>query len=218
MRHAASSIAAFGLVLFGSVGSAFADDKPADPPATPAAAAAPVQKDKTPNGDEQEELKHVTITANPLSLLLTRIGVNVEYLPIKHHAIVLNPYFQSLSAGSDDTIKTSYTNFGAELGYHLYTGERGANGFFVGPSLLYTRANSTTTAPNTPSASSGTDIYGVALDLGGQHITKGGFTIGGGVGVMYLTSSSTASAGQTSSTFKFSGVLPRLLLTVGYSF
>jgi hypothetical protein len=63
------------------------------------------------------------------------------------------------------------------------------------------------------------DMYGVAFDLGGQHITKGGFTIGGGIGVMYLKLASTAAAGtQTSSTLKFEGVLPRFLLTIGYSF
>lgn len=61
-------------------------------------------------------------------------------------------------------------------------------------------------------------IYGGALDLGGQHVTKGGFTIGAGAGVMYLTASNTGSANQTSSTIKISGVLPRFLFTIGYSF
>lgn len=47
-------------------------------------------------------------------------------------------------------------------------------------------------------------------------MTKGGFTIGAGVGAQYLTASNTNTA--TSSTVKVSGVLPRFLLTVGYSF
>jgi hypothetical protein len=218
MRHVFLPVATVGFLFFGTT-SAFAQDpKPADPPAA-APAAATAEKPKP--AEEEDEFKHVTITANPLSLILTRIGLNVEYLPIKHHAIVLNPYFQVASAGTDDN-KTSYTNFGAELGYHFYTGERGANGFFVGPSLLYMRSNVTdkaTVAGQTAEASSNMDVYGAALDIGGQHVTKGGFTIGGGIGAMYLKASASGSAnGQTSSTVKFDGVLPRFLLTVGYSF
>jgi hypothetical protein len=222
MRHAALFAAVLGTVLVGTAGTALADDKPAETapasatpptPSTPAPAAEKPKKE-----EDEEELKHLTLTANPLSLILGRIGINVEYLPIKHHAIVLNPYFQSISAGTDQD-KTTYTNFGGELGYHFYTGERGANGFFVGPSLLYMRANASSTsnvAGVSSSASSNMDVYGAALDIGGQHITKGGFTIGGGAGVMYLTASSSSTA--TSSTFKVSGVLPRFLLTIGYSF
>src|SRR5262245_55119182 len=73
---------------------------PADPntPATaaaqPAAATAtPEAKDKPKSDEEKDEFKSVAITANPLSLILTRFGVNVEYLPVTHHAIVANPYF-----------------------------------------------------------------------------------------------------------------------------
>jgi hypothetical protein len=133
---------------------------------------------------------------------------------------VLNPYFQLASAGTDE-LKTSYTNYGAELGYHFYTGSRGANGFFVGPSLVFMQSNASTkssVAGQTNEAKNSTLVYGAALDIGGQHVTKGGFTIGAGVGVMYLTASSSSSANQTSSTIKVSGVLPRFLFTVGYSF
>ena len=58
--------------------------------------------------------------------------------------------------------------------------------------------------------------YGAGLDLGGQHVFKNGFTMGAGVGAMYLAASS--STGASSSTIKFDGVLPRLLFTAGYSF
>jgi hypothetical protein len=147
MRHVLLlSVASFGFVLFGLAGTALADDaKPGEPAAAAPETAAPKPAEKPAPVEEEEELKHLTLTANPLSLILTRVGVNVEYLPIKHHAIVLNPYFQAASAGSDDN-KTTYTNFGAELGYHFYTGDRGANGFFVGPSLLYQRTNATSKA------------------------------------------------------------------------
>lgn len=199
----------------------------ADPNATAAPAAAatpaaakPADADKPKkNDDEEEDFKSVAITANPLSLILLRIGANVEFLPAKHHAAVINPYFWSASVGSGGN-ETSYTAFGGELGYRFYSGSRGANGFFIGPSLILQQNNSsakvTSSTGQTAEASTSITSYGAALDLGGQHVTKGGFTIGGGVGAMYLTASSSSS--QSSSTFKVSGVLPRILFTVGYSF
>ena len=191
----------------------------ATPAPAPAAAAKPVDADKPkPKDQDEEDFKNIAITANPLSLILMRVGVNVELLPTKHHAIVVNPYFQSISVGSGGN-ETSYTNFGGELGYHFYTGERGANGFFIGPSLLVQQMSSTaksTVGGQTTEANASITVYGAALDLGGQHVTKGGFTIGAGVGAQYLTASNTTTA--TSSTVKVSGVLPRFLLTVGYSF
>jgi len=163
--------------------------------------------------------KSVALTINPLSLALTRLGANIEYLPVAHHGIMLNPYGQFASVG-DGSSGTKYTNLGAELGYHFYTGTRGANGFFVGPSLVYMHSSTQTTATlgkSTSTAEGSLSAYGVAVDVGGQHVFKNGFTIGGGVGIMYLTASDTSSL-QTSSTVKVSGVLPRFLFTVGYSF
>ena len=170
----------------------------------------------------EDEFKSVAITLNPLSLALMRIGANVEYLPAKHHAIIVNPYFWSTSVGGSSGsvgVETSYTSFGGELGYHFYTGSRGANGFFIGPSLIL-QQNSVTSkgaaAGASAESSSSITSYGAALDLGGQHVFQNGFTIGGGVGAMYLNASASDSA--SSSTFKVSGVLPRFLLTAGYSF
>src|SRR5687768_6445797 len=86
--------------------NAFAQDPaPATPPATAAAQPAPAsasptatnEKDTPKKDEDEEDLKRITLTANPLSLLLTRIGVNFEYMLAKHHALVANPYFQSNS-------------------------------------------------------------------------------------------------------------------------
>src|SRR5687767_10081789 len=100
-----------GLGIFASTfvtTSAFAQDAtptpapaaatPATTPASPTAAApaVPVQEDKPkPPPTDEDEFKPIALSANPLSLILTRIGVNVEWLPVTHHALVLNPYFQS---------------------------------------------------------------------------------------------------------------------------
>ncbi len=201
-----------------------ADPTAAGPSAAPAAGTVgtPVNADKPTTKDADDELKSVTLTANPLSLILTRIGANVEYLPVRHHAFVLNPYFQhaSVEAGSGSAkSETTYTTFGGELGYRFYTGSRGANGFFVGPSVFVQNTNASSTATagtSTAHGESSTFVYGAILDLGGQHVAKSGFTIGGGVGVMYLVAANAPTA--TSSTIKFEGVLPRFLFTVGYSF
>lgn len=76
-----------------------ADPAPIPPPAPPAPApvAAPVASPvATANRTGQPEkpavpFKSIALTANPLSLILLRIGANIEYLPATHHALVLNP-------------------------------------------------------------------------------------------------------------------------------
>jgi hypothetical protein len=174
---------------------------------------------------ETVPFKHLTLTANPLSLLIGRVGVNVEYLPVPHHAIVANPFYWSASDTTsigDTSIKDTYSSFGGELGYHFYTGSKGANGFYAGPSLILMTTSTSTDAKigsSTVSTSNSVFAYGGAFDIGGQHVFDGGFTIGGGAGVMALNSAtSSTSNGTSSSTFKVSGVLPRVLFTIGYSF
>jgi hypothetical protein len=66
------------------------------------------------------------------------------------------------------------------------------------------------------------NAYGAALDVGLQAITDSGLTLGGGLGVMYLVytppASVTPPAGVTAPTFVQPHILPRLLLTAGWSF
>lgn len=184
---------------------------------------APAEPDKPKREQEEEDdFKPFALTLNPLSLILTRIGLNAEYLPVKHHALTFNPYFQSVSVevgAGPAASKTSYTTFGAELGYRFYTGSRGANGFFLGPAVFVQNTSQEVTVSGGAAganASSSVLVYGALLDVGGQHVFKNGFTIGGGAGVMYLVASGTT--GASSDTVKLEGVLPRFLFTVGYSF
>ena len=230
-------IASLGIAVVSLVASeARAQDAtPAAAPATAPASAAPaspdpaqpagqpVQTDKPKKDDDAEEdWRPVAITLNPLSMALLRFGANVEYMFAHHHGLILNPYFQtvSVSAGAGpSSSESSYTNFGAELGYRFYTGNRGANGFFIGPAVFVQRTNTSATVTSggqSSTAESGTMVYGGIVDLGGQHVFKNGFTIGGGAGVMYLTTPDEPK--NTSSTVKFAGVLPRVLFTAGYSF
>src|SRR5262249_35846127 len=100
----ASSAVLSALSMLAFVGEARADEQPA--PAAPAAgpAVAPAtgapQKDAPKEDDEEDsEFKSFALTANPLSLALLRVGVNIEYLPAKHHGIMLNPYYWGVTAG-----------------------------------------------------------------------------------------------------------------------
>ena len=113
--------------------------------------------------------------------------------------------------------KTTYESFGGELGYHFYSGSRGANGFFAGPSFVFTRTTMSHEC-SSPGCSSQPDsgliTYGIAFDVGGQYLFSNGVTLGAGGGLMYLKSSETAEGGTA---LKFQGTLPRLLFTLGYS-
>jgi hypothetical protein len=174
----------------------------------------------TYGAEPDADFTHFTVTANPLSLVVRRIGINLEYVPVMHHAIVLSPFGQFASVDGDNQ-RASYTNYGVELGYHWYSGTHGANGFFAGPSLLYMMSDVTVDSSSggaTTQARLSYRSYGGALDVGGQHIFKNGITLGGGVGVMYVTQTATASLSATSATVKMDGVVPRLLFTAGYSF
>jgi hypothetical protein len=179
------------------------------------------------SGDEErpkdDPFRSVTLTANPLSLILLRFGLNIDYLPARHHAITLNPFGQFVSVGEENQLggKSKYSNFGGELGYRFYTGNRGSNGFFIGPFVTFISSNSTASFTDLRGTRRevSTDFfaYGGGVDLGGQHVFKFGLVIGAGAGVMYLTQSAQTNS-ATSSTVKFEGVLPRFLFTLGYAF
>lgn len=192
---------------------------PREPP-RPRRAPPPVSDDD--DRPEDDPFRSIALTLNPLSLILLRVGLNIEYLPATHHAIIANPFGQFISVGDESLSKTSYSNFGGELGYRFYTGSRSANGFFIGPFFSIMSANTKTTARNfltgqSTEASVSFLAYGAGLDLGGQHVFKGGFVIGAGAGLQYWTSSVSTSV-NSSTTVKFDGVLPRILFTLGYAF
>lgn len=185
------------------------------------------KKKKEADSEEAEEVKKVelvdeyplkrfSITANPLSLAVLRFSVNFEYLFAKHHGLIVVPSFWTLGGKSGD-VETNNIYVGGEVGYHFYSGQRGANGFFAGPSLVYMYFKSSA-SDGESGYSRSNHLMGFAVDVGGQHITRGGFTVGGGMGLMWakmLSSEDGAGEGQK---FSITGVLPRFLATIGYSF
>lgn len=210
MSYASKIVAAFcvgSALLVAASGQARAGEPTKDSP----------RDEPKPVDAPREPFKSVAITANPLSLAIGRIGLNGEFLPAPHHALVINPFVQFASAESDNQ-KTTYSNYGGELGYRFYSGSRGANGFFVGPFVTAFSSNTSTSGGGKADASSSLVAYGAGVDLGGQHVFDFGLVLGGGVGFQYLIASSSGDTLKSSSSVKIEGVLPRFLFTAGWAF
>jgi hypothetical protein len=208
---ASSAVFSFGLLAF-TAGEARADDAhPA--PAPPAAAAEKPQAD-----DDSPDLKRISLELNPLGLAVGRYSIQGEYMLARHHAVTLNPFFTSTSIKVNDVEVGSLTGFGGELGYRFYTGSKGANGFFAGPSVLF--ASYSSSAVGGGSSQSFTALGG-AVDIGGQFIIGPGVVLGFGGGLQYTKNSeelNTANLNLASAVIAGGGVRPRALLAVGYSF
>ena len=219
---AASAVFSFGLLAF-TAGEARADDAhAATATATPAAPAEKPQADA-----DEPELKRISLELNPVGLAIGRYSIQGEYMLARHHAVTLNPFYAhapvTVTVGGKDVDAGSLNGFGGELGYRFYTGSKGANGFFVGPSVLfasYSQSGGVATTAASASSDSFTSVGG-ALDLGGQFIIGPGVVVGFGAGLQYTKTSQdidTANLNLASAVIAGGGVRPRLLLAVGYSF
>lgn len=210
----------FGVLAFVAAtgGTAHAQQPAAAPAPAPGATAAPAAPK-----EEADEHKSFAIVLNPLAIGIGRYSIQAEYLPATHHAITLNPFFASVpvtaTVNGKEVDLGSLTGFGAELGYRYYTGTKGPNGFFIGPSLLF-GAYSTDGGGTNAQSKSFTGIGG-ALDLGGQAVIGPGFTIGGGFGMQYTS----VSEDFTTDDFNLAGAIiaggglrPRFLFAIGWAF
>jgi len=189
-----------------------AEANPAPPPgAPPGAVLVPV--------GQPEEPHPFTIALNPLGLFVGRYSISLEYQPVLHHAITLNPFYNHTTI-TDTVTDANYGTLnggGAELGYRYYTGRKGPNGFFVGPSFLF---GSYSQSINNSKSDSFT-AFGGAVDVGGQAVIGPGFVIGGGFGMQYTkTSKNIATDNLNLATVLIAsgGVRPRFLFSVGYAF
>lgn len=181
-----------------------------------------------PNERERSEDQRriVAVTINPLPLVAGRYGANLDVLPVPHHGVTTSVFLQTFPLGllrryipEGFAVADPPARIGGEVGYRFYSGKAAANGLFFGPSLVlmpiaYPRATD-----------AGIEVvsfhaYGGALDAGVQAVTPGGFTIGGGLGVMALSYSLPRSniAGIEIPAVATPHVLPRLLLAAGWSF
>jgi hypothetical protein len=169
----------------------------------------------------ERDFKSFSIEANPLAIGIGRYSLQAEWLPATHHAIVVNPHYDHVSmdvtVNGQSTSAGTLSGFGGEVGYRFYTGEQGANGFFIGPSLLAGAYSETGVNGSSQSFSS----IGAAVDLGGQVLVGPGILIGAGFGLQYTKVSmdgSTDGLSLPAAILAGGGVRPRALLTLGYAF
>jgi hypothetical protein len=142
-----------------------------------------------------------------------RVSATFEVQLAPHHSLFASPnalLFDVDRGGRTNLISEGFgfasphsSSLGIELGYHYWwRWARTLSGPFMGPSLLLGSTSSayagTTTEPQT--------YWGLAFDVGGQHVFPGGFTLGGGIGVAYAHMADS------------NAVYPRLLLQIGWSF
>jgi hypothetical protein len=185
---------------------------------------APVRRPHDDDDDDEEDhIKHIALTLNPLGFAIGRYSIQADYVFAKHHAIVLNPYYNSTNIEINNVDVGTLSGFGAELGYRLYTGSKGSNGFFIGPSFLFGSwsASSKVLVPGQPSTDTDFTALGAALDLGGQAIIGPGVIVGGGFGLQYTKNSedfNTNNFNIVSAAIAGGGVRPRFLLSVGFAF
>ena len=169
--------------------------------------------------DQPGKYNPIAATWNPLGLVVGgRVSFNVEYAPVTHHVVIVSPHFanpsQELMVSPDVSRTNRFTGFGGEVGYRYYTGSRGMNGIFIGPSLIGGVYNADLMQGNTAFTN-----IGVAADIGVQQVFWDHLALGAGAGIEYLSVSrdfGDLPAGP--STIASSGIKPRLLAQAGYAF
>lgn len=209
-----------GLGLFAFASDASAQDPAGAPAAAPAAPGAPAPAMPRESDEEERPMKKLGLELNPLGFAIGRYSLNVEYMLARHHALILTPFFDSTAIKVNDINVGSLTGFGGELGYRFYTGDRGMNGFFIGPSVLFASWSQSSDLPGAKAGDSFTAIGG-ALDLGGQAVIGPGVIVGAGFGLQYTKNSidvNTENLNIASAAIAGGGVRPRFLLAVGYGF
>jgi hypothetical protein len=178
----------------------------------------------------EPEPKQFALTANPLNFTIGRYGLNFEYQPTLHHGVIVSPHYDHVSADIDGSTidengnlvsarwNNSFSGFGAEIGYRFYSGSKGFNGFFAGPSLLLATYSSSGDLLGNNVSTSFTSI-GWAWEVGGQAQLGGGFIIGGGGGMQYTkVSKDMGDLPFSAAVIAGGGWRPRVLLNIGYAF
>jgi hypothetical protein len=168
--------------------------------------------------------RRFAFTFNPLNLVIGRYGFNFEYQPAAHHSLVVTPHYDHAVADTmgEARITDHLDGAGAEIGYRYYTGTRGFEGFFIGPSLLLaTHKIYTTSIYPFEQDNLGTKSFsslGWAVDVGGQW-QLGPWIIGAGVGMQYTRLSTHFSElGFPVYAVVTDGWWPRAALILGYAF
>ncbi|APR99361.1 DUF3575 domain-containing protein [Pajaroellobacter abortibovis] len=165
--------------------------------------------------EEEEELRRrFALSYNPFTLLLTRVGLNLEALLISHHGLNLT-FFYASTLTNEDSHNNRFQGVGGELGYRYYTGECGLRGLYVGPSLLLGIYNAI------PLVGDRIPYWNVggALDIGWQAIVANRTVVGVGGGIQYTVPSEKFPAQELpASVYAIEGFRPRFLMAFGFAF
>jgi hypothetical protein len=178
-----------------------------------------VARDVTQSVDHPGTYNPFALELNPLGLFVGgRLSFTAEYAPVTHNSITFSPYFvhtsSEVATSGSSTASQAFTGVGGELGYRYYTGHRGPNGIFIGPSLIAGVYNA-----GLPSGNQAFTNIGIAADVGVQDVFWNHLIVGGGIGIEYLQVSHDFGDLPTGpSTIASSGLKPRLLLSAGYGF
>lgn len=176
-------------------------------------------QDTTRSLDAPGKYNPVAVSLNPLGLFVGgRFSITGEWAPVTHHVIALSPHVVNTSAdiavSANNTQSQTYSGFGGEVGYRYYTGHKGMNGVFVGPSLIGGVYNA-----SLPGRDQAFTNIGVAADIGLKYIAWEHLALGGGVGLQYLNvSEDFGDVPNGPSQIAETGIKPRLLFEAGYAF
>jgi hypothetical protein len=190
----------------------------------PAAEPEPASLSSSPVVPAQSDREWVSVTFNPLNLIINRYALNVELQPARHHSIVLTPHYDYLSGNHDSDhccFTDTFKGGGVEIGYRFYTGQA-FNGFYFGPSLLVSTYRLTRSG-GSPEINFDTNLmnYGWAVDLG-YVLRAGHFVLGLGLGMGYVENSKHVDLGGDDidvwiQLHAHKGLLPRLGVGVGFA-
>lgn len=175
--------------------------------------------DATSAADKPGRYRPFALEWNPLGLIVGgRVSIAAEWAPVTHHVLIVSPHFvrtgADVSIGANEQVRQTFTGGGGEIGYRYYTGHRGMNGVFIGPSVIAGYYNASLPGEDQPFTN-----LGVAVDVGVQHVIGDHFVLGGGIGVEYLrVSHEFGDLSDGASAIAKQGVKPRLLFQGGYAF
>ncbi len=167
--------------------------------------------------------KPFAIEANAVDAGIGRNALRGEWMPAVHHAVDVELHVDytlatetATTGGASTSVKASFLGFGSELGYRFYTGERGPNGLFIGPSVHVERLTETAQGHAVT-----VSTVGVALDAGAQWIFGPGIVFGVGLGIDYTPVGTNTTASRLpveGAWLAGGGVRPRGLVAIGFAF
>lgn len=206
--------------------------------ATPAPAGQGAWVPPPPAARREYEHKVLTLDINPFAMMIGRIGPNIQILPTPHHALVINPFWwvtrdqsyswtetvtyrDGSSTTTTDQWKARFGGVGVEIGYRFYTAPVSAQGFYIGPSLVYARYDSSEIDAygNPYGTKAKATQVGWALDAGFQKVFWSGFTLGAGIGLQSTKTTDANLKDNAPNTYAaFNRVMPRFLFSLGWSY